>query len=249
MDRKTALAVLGLLESNPSVSQIKDAYRTSMRINHPDNYVNDEDLRKHAEEQCRLINEARDVLLSSNIEENFYDSVQSKCEHENVNYNEAARENHAYQSSHQDASGNFHNNENATSSAANVGFSTTPLLDIWKTSIPYSVFGLFAISFYNSLFGGVGSVNMTSAGVGFLLLIYLAGVIVTIYYSAVIYPSYFGTRPKIKSVKFISFLNWFIGGPVFGSYWNRNLTKKTKGISHIVFIAMGIVYALIWILY
>lgn len=33
-------------------------------MNHPDNYANDDKLREYAEKQSRLINEAKDVLMS-----------------------------------------------------------------------------------------------------------------------------------------------------------------------------------------
>ena len=55
-------------------------------------------------------------------------------------------------------------------------------------------------------------------------------------YAAKIYPSYFTDKPMIDSPEAVSFLNTFVGGIIFGLIWNHNLTRKEKGIAHIVFI-------------
>ena len=64
MKRDVALALLGLSEDGLDAESITAAYKTAMRINHPDRYATNEQLRAHAEEQCKLINEARETLLS-----------------------------------------------------------------------------------------------------------------------------------------------------------------------------------------
>jgi curved DNA-binding protein CbpA len=64
MDKATARALLGIDDENPTKKQVNEAYRNAARLNHPDNYAGDEKLKEHAERQMRLINEARQVLLS-----------------------------------------------------------------------------------------------------------------------------------------------------------------------------------------
>lgn len=64
MRRDVALALLGITEEHPSEERISKAYRAAIQMNHPDRYATNEQLRKHAEEQCKLINEAREVLVS-----------------------------------------------------------------------------------------------------------------------------------------------------------------------------------------
>jgi ssDNA-binding Zn-finger/Zn-ribbon topoisomerase 1 len=63
MKKSVALALLGLHIENPTETQITQAYRSAIQLNHPDRFANNEKLRRHAEEQSKLINEARDVLL------------------------------------------------------------------------------------------------------------------------------------------------------------------------------------------
>ena len=65
MQKGEALALLGLQDDeNLDKDQIKQAYRASMKMNHPDNFANNDELREYAEKQSRLINEAKEVLLS-----------------------------------------------------------------------------------------------------------------------------------------------------------------------------------------
>jgi curved DNA-binding protein CbpA len=63
MERTVALALLGLRDEHPTAAQISEAYRFAIQMNHPDKYTHNDKLRQHAEEQCRLINEARVCLL------------------------------------------------------------------------------------------------------------------------------------------------------------------------------------------
>lgn len=242
MDKKIALAILGLAESNPSTTKIKGAYRSAMRINHPDKYLNDETLRMHAEEQCRLINEARDVLMSSSQKANSANQEQSEWGQETTDFYEDTRDKNtdttsqSGESNHQPHDGH----EKESSPNTNFGFSITPLLDIWKTSIKYSILGLFSAILSGSIFPETLT-NMSPRGLLIILIISILYTIAMFYYAAVVYPSYFGASPKIKSVKLISFLNWFVGGPFFGPVWNRNLTKRTKGYSYVVFIILIVV--------
>lgn len=62
MDKASALLLLGLQDGDLTRASLKAAYRAAVQINHPDRHQGNEKLRKHAEEQCRRINEARDVL-------------------------------------------------------------------------------------------------------------------------------------------------------------------------------------------
>lgn len=68
--RDVALALLGLSDGDSDLAdaEINAAYKAAMQMNHPDCYANNEYLKKRAEEQSKLINEARDVLLNGTWE-------------------------------------------------------------------------------------------------------------------------------------------------------------------------------------
>jgi len=62
MNRQEALRVLGLKEG-ATEAEIKQAYKEMAQILHPDKQGDNEALKARAEEQFKLVNEARDVLL------------------------------------------------------------------------------------------------------------------------------------------------------------------------------------------
>lgn len=64
MTRGEALRVLGL-DGDPSRHEIASAYRELAQMLHPDKYGSDQRLRRRAEQQMRIINEARDALLKT----------------------------------------------------------------------------------------------------------------------------------------------------------------------------------------
>lgn len=68
MKKDVALALLGLVGEKPTDEEINAAYKASMQLHHPDRYASDERLREVAEEQSKLINEAREALLSGTWE-------------------------------------------------------------------------------------------------------------------------------------------------------------------------------------
>jgi hypothetical protein len=114
-----------------------------------------------------------------------------------------------------------------------------PLLGTWKTNVLFTVLGVLAAMIVNGFAGGSvdanGEVTSASPMVGIFSLIY---VVFCIVYAAKIYPSYFTDKPMISSNEAISFLNTFVGGIIFGLFWNHNLTRREKGIAHIVFIVI-----------
>ncbi len=69
MKKSEALNILGL-EDGASDDDVKRAHREKIRQNHPDRFT-DPDQKKKAEEQTKLINEARDVLLSRKWEPEY----------------------------------------------------------------------------------------------------------------------------------------------------------------------------------
>jgi curved DNA-binding protein CbpA len=78
MDRSVALALLGLSEnSNPSNDEINRAYIISVHIDNPDRLTNEPFLQRHAEEHCKRLNEARNVLLDRKNDSCNKDCVQS----------------------------------------------------------------------------------------------------------------------------------------------------------------------------
>jgi hypothetical protein len=74
MKRAVALELLGLREEHPTKDQINKAYRSAIRVVHPDKYINDGKLRQHAEEQFMLLGEARNYLLHSEKDERYHNS-------------------------------------------------------------------------------------------------------------------------------------------------------------------------------
>lgn len=141
------------------------------------------------------------------------------------------------------------------------GFATlaqSPLLGTWKTSVGFSVLGalvglpltmllMILLSSFVS-FGvasGIGAAaslapELTSA-VASALVTPIAAIlfyVLSMVYATVFYPSYFGSKPKVKSSRVISFLNLVFGFVIFGALWNSALTKKSKGSSHVVLVVL-----------
>lgn len=101
---------------------------------------------------------------------------------------------------------------------------STPVLNIWQTSWGFSFLGILAAAILSSI------------SLDVVLILFVLSII----YAAVVYPSFFGDRPKLTSNKVISAANLMFGGYIFGAIWNGNLTRRKKGISHIVFIVLSI---------
>jgi len=124
----------------------------------------------------------------------------------------------------------------------------------WKTSVGFSLLGvlvgfpLFALATalvglivafeFGLVLGFLTGANVTE----FLVMPFtvIIGIFLQIIYAAKIYPSYFSEKPVLKSSKIISFLNFMVGSVIFGCLWNRNLARKTKGFSHIVYIIVSL---------
>lgn len=136
--------------------------------------------------------------------------------------------------------------------------SQVPVLETWKTSVGFSVLGaivgfplvMLLMILLSSLvsFGmasGIGTAasmapELTSA-VASALVTPIAAIffyILTIVYATLFYPSYFGSKPKLRSSRAISFLNLTFGFVIFGVIWNSALTKRSKGASHIVLVVL-----------
>lgn len=99
MNRSVALALLGFSKQDPTKDEIIAAYKAAIQLNHPDRYNNNERLRAHAEEQCKLINEAREVLLNNTWKSDFWEEQQSnQNDYSSRNKKQTARETeNAYQ--------------------------------------------------------------------------------------------------------------------------------------------------------
>jgi hypothetical protein len=115
--------------------------------------------------------------------------------------------------------------------------SNSTLLDIWKTSIGMSIFGLFSSLVMLSIIE-----FSTQEGDGILaVIIAILIVIYTNYYLIKIYPSYFTNNPKIQNPGWISFMNLLVGGFIFGPIWNGNLTKREIGKSYNIYLYLFVV--------
>lgn len=133
--------------------------------------------------------------------------------------------------------------------------SAFPALAQWKTSIGFSILGIVlpqivygfafmpAVTFLNLYTYDLLTWVALSSYVSVLwALVY--GVL-TLLYAIIFYPSYFTEKPRVRSSKAISLLNFCFGGIVFGAIWNHNLTrskeggKPAKGVSYIVAIVFA----------
>lgn len=134
-------------------------------------------------------------------------------------------------------------------------FSEMPVVENWKTSVPFSLLGLFCIGipiliwvFIFLLMGYSTDEAPRLAGAVDGLIMQFAIII----YAMCFYKWCFVKHPRIKSNKAISFCNLFFGGVIFGCLWNRNLTRshnegeKLMGISYkvaTIFAIIGICFS------
>ncbi len=224
MRKDVALALLGLSNPEPSESQINEAYYAAVQLNHPDKYVNNEKLRQHAEEQCKLINEAREVLLQD---------ARKRSSHSTFEHRSST--NSGQQTDHHRQASSAETKADQSPNTGSAYYSVTPVLDIWHTELLASIAGaLVSLVIFNlsNLIGFTGDL------VRFVFMVF------QFIYAIAVYPSFFGLKPKIQSSPAIAFWNCAVGSFIFGPLWNSNLTNKHKGISHIVFAILdGLIFA------
>lgn len=124
----------------------------------------------------------------------------------------------------------------------------TPVLQTWKTSLGFSVLGWlvgFPLLMVLSLLIAMPLVVLFSMLTGLdspqsgSPIVALVGNALMLVYAAKVYPSYFSEKPRLRSSKAISFANFMFGGLIFGSFWNGNLSKRTKGSSYVVFAVLS----------
>lgn len=259
MSRETALALLGLTEEELTPQAIKKAYRNAMQLNHPDRHPNDENLRKYAEEQCRRINEARDVLMKeigdaqagypsgAHDKPGYWQSSSSQATSGNSGPSRddksAASEVGAEQESPKES---VHRHQEASSADEGTGSSVASsdgsfMLTSWKTSVGFSVLGTVTEPFVQMIavvlmllplaeMTGLSSTAYLSSLSAYLVM-FVKGIIQFVY-AVVVYPSYFKSKPLLKSSRAISFCNFFFSNVAIGPLWNSNLTKsRTEGCS------------------
>lgn len=115
---------------------------------------------------------------------------------------------------------------------------STSFLAGWKTQAAFVALGVVCSVLLNVVLNQISSSALTYAATMITLVVSLAYTIFCLVYAAAFYPSLFTYSPKVKSNTAVSFLNGFVGGIIFGCIWCSNLTKKQKGVSYIVFIAL-----------
>ncbi len=115
-----------------------------------------------------------------------------------------------------------------------------PALKDWKTSWGFSILGFFTSVFANAMFTELLYRDWSLGP-----MVYLFALVFTFVYALVFYRSYFTKAPIIKSSRAICFLNFFVTGPIFGWFLNRNLDKShtlkrpETGISYIVYVVLN----------
>lgn len=142
--------------------------------------------------------------------------------------------------------------ETAAQATDQTASESMPAIEEWKPAPGFSVLGALvgspALAFAQLM---VAAVVATVAGdfVGSIvsLLLWFG---IRAAYALVVYPSYFTSKPLVKSSKAISFLNYSVGWVIFGALWNSNLRcssierRPKKGCSHIVFTVLAVLYLL-----
>lgn len=135
-----------------------------------------------------------------------------------------------------------------------------PALKNWKPAPGFSALGLFCGLLFWNLFYIAGALLVClllgvsnaayEAGVSLFVLFRALAIL---FYALKYYVSYYGERPKIKSSRAISFLNYFFGTAIFGWCWNANLKRShiierpEKGSSYIVATVIYGIIALIYV--
>lgn len=249
MSSETARALLGLGDGPLDAEAIKEAYRNAVQLNHPDRYAGNEKLQKHAEEQCRRINEAREVLIAE-IDAPFRRDKDRSSGSDKKQAAGDRRDTSAPSSSGKgrgsSAANHYAQNRERRDPPSGPNWdSSVSLLDTWKTPVGMSVLGILSYVFalpaidviLNELTVRTQLVDMLFFTLAAEFALYLCKFI----YAARVYPSYFTPTPKVKSPKAVAFLNCMLGGIVFGLIWNSNITKRKKGISNIVYATLCVV--------
>lgn len=245
MRKDVALALLGLQPNELDPIRINAAYRNAMQMNHPDRFAQNERLRQHAEEQCKLINEARSVLL-----EGTWDSEpEAHTQGGRGPYGESSSRDGRQTTATASKSPDTGNDESATGDtepakevSQPVKTSLAPLLDIWVTETSPAILGVIV----NLVFYWIDNIMPSSMAVE-ASLIRLLFMLVQFFYAIVVYPSFFSIKPKISSCSAVSFWNCTVGGFIFGPLWNGNLRRRRRGVSYIVFATLHGLLLVLWI--
>ncbi len=115
-------------------------------------------------------------------------------------------------------------------------------MDAWQRDVGKGVWGIVC----NFLFDGFVGILIADERYEFsgyvISIVYL---IFLVRYLLSTYPSFFTSKPKVNGNEKISFLNFFFGGLIFGWFFQNNLSKKKKGVSHIVLAVLIGVYV-VW---
>ena len=119
---------------------------------------------------------------------------------------------------------------------------TTTFLTQWKTNVGMSVLGIFVLFLFNGVTSALitDSLRVTLLDLG-VLICSTVFALFCVWYALSVYPKFFGDKPRFKSPLAVSFLNCLAGSFIFGPIWNGNLTKKVRGISHIIYSVFAII--------
>lgn len=142
--------------------------------------------------------------------------------------------------------------EAAGQAACQTGLTAMPAVEEWKPAPGFSVLGALvgstALAFVRLMLASVVAIVAGDFIGSIVSLLLWLGILAV--YALVVYPSYFTSKPFIKSSKTISFLNYSVGWIIFGALWNSNLHcsniegRPKKGYSYIIFVALQVLYLL-----
>lgn len=124
----------------------------------------------------------------------------------------------------------------ADDSSASSAIANLPAICNWKSAPLFSALGGWVSLMWRNLFYSILPLDLR----------YLPVAVVTVLYVILFYSSYFTEKPRVKSSKAISFLNYACAGIIFGYCFNKNL-KESKSEGYPAKGMAPSVAVLIWI--
>lgn len=125
-----------------------------------------------------------------------------------------------------------------------------PAIANWQKAPTFSVLGFLAsvLARLIALFVVTIATEWIAEGIFTNQLTLVVFSVASLIYAAFVYPSFFEEKPLLRSNKAISFWNVFSGGPIFGWFWNGNLSyswisnRCEIGVSHIVLVTLCVLH-------
>lgn len=108
----------------------------------------------------------------------------------------------------------------------------TPAFPGWKTSYVFTILGIVANVVLSEILNQIGSTTV-------IYVFSFVWIVVVALYTLIVYQRCFTDKPLLTNSYALSFLNGFVGY-FFGLFWNHNLTRGDRGISHYFYVILWI---------